>query len=39
MTLLEVPAVPEPSTIAVWSLLGLALCGFGCLRRRGRQQR
>lgn len=27
--------VPEPASIAIWSLLGLALCGFGygCVRR------
>ncbi|MCA9267660.1 MAG: PEP-CTERM sorting domain-containing protein, partial [Planctomycetales bacterium] len=27
-------AVPEPATLAVWSLLGLALAGFGWLKRR-----
>ncbi|MCA9269469.1 MAG: autotransporter-associated beta strand repeat-containing protein, partial [Planctomycetales bacterium] len=27
-------AVPEPATLAVWSLLGLALAGFGWMRRR-----
>jgi hypothetical protein len=28
-------AVPEPASIAIWSLLGLALAAFGILRRRG----
>ncbi|MCA9266909.1 MAG: PEP-CTERM sorting domain-containing protein [Planctomycetales bacterium] len=27
-------AVPEPATLAVWSLLGLALAGFGWMKRR-----
>ncbi|MCA9268833.1 MAG: PEP-CTERM sorting domain-containing protein, partial [Planctomycetales bacterium] len=27
-------AVPEPTSIAVWSLLGLALAGFGWMKRR-----
>lgn len=27
-------AVPEPAGIAIWSLLGLGLCGYGLLRRR-----
>ena len=28
----DAPPVPEPASIAVWSLLGLALAGFGCFR-------
>ncbi|MCA9271364.1 MAG: PEP-CTERM sorting domain-containing protein, partial [Planctomycetales bacterium] len=27
-------AVPEPATLAVWSALGLALVGFGWMKRR-----
>ncbi len=28
------PAVPEPASIAIWSLLGLCLAGYGYRRRR-----
>ncbi len=28
------PAVPEPASIAIWSLLGLTLAGYGYRRRR-----
>ena len=28
------PAVPEPTSIAIWSLLGLCLAGYGYRRRR-----
>lgn len=30
-------AVPEPASIAIWSLIGLGLAGFGC-RRFGRKK-
>ncbi len=31
---LVAPAVPEPASIAIWSLLGLCLAGYGYRRRR-----
>ena len=34
ITRLSVPEVPEPATIIVWSLLGLAAAGFGLWRRK-----
>ena len=30
--------IPEPSSIIVWSLLGIAAVGYGCVRRRKREQ-
>lgn len=27
-------AIPEPASIAIWSLIGLGLCGYGIARRR-----
>jgi hypothetical protein len=30
----QAPAIPEPSTIAIWSLLGLAGLGYGWRKKR-----
>lgn len=35
--LLAAAPVPEPASIAIWSLIGLALCGFGCYRFRSKK--
>jgi hypothetical protein len=34
LTLVPSPVVPEPSSIAIWSLLGICLAGYGYRRRR-----
>jgi len=34
---LVVTAVPEPASVAIWSLIGLGLAGFGCYRLRRRK--
>lgn len=34
---LNAPPIPEPASIAIWSLIGLMLCGFGAYRIRRSQ--
>ena len=37
LSLVGAAAVPEPTSIAIWSLVGLTLAGFGCIRLRRRK--
>jgi len=37
LTNLQVTQIPEPASLAVWTLIGLGLTGFGFRRSRGKK--